>query len=210
MSFSGFAEKILCPSGNWKEALKEAMYAFNAEEIYSFLENKETKVLSQWECGHLSHGEFINPQGEWFGKIWWFSKLLSCFDTIEYYMRLDQGHLPRDVDGLEELRKAMGGYLYCTCILEAMSKHQEEYQEPDSELVTNRVKATQQLIHDKSEDYGQSFRRFPLLCVSTRLWEKISRYLSVSSRGACKFEKLEDTLADMIGWSVIGFALFYE
>jgi hypothetical protein len=218
-----FIDGLLVPDANWKFSLRKAMTSFDAWGTYQYIEAnllQEKLVVGKGMVGiHPIYQETEAPEFPRFSKDWWVMCLVRAYENLEVpgaILWTDDGpgywntKIPSSTLGRFHTRFSMAAYLYCSCILETMEKRGLDYYMPMHDEVSTRVESTLQLIHDKSDDYGQSFRRFPGLCVTTRLWEKISRYLNVLRKGSAKFEKLEDTLSDMIGWSIIGFALFYE
>jgi hypothetical protein len=66
-------------------------------------------------------------------------------------------------------------------------------------------------IHPKAQDYGESFRRHGLPGLVPRLWDKIARIaqLKADDRPA-NFEKFEDSVRDLLGYSIISFSLVME
>lgn len=83
-----------------------------------------------------------------------------------------------------------------------------EYTQHDVERV---VGETVQFIGPKAQDYGESFRRHGLPGVVPRLWDKIARIaqLKADNRPA-NFEKFEDSVKDLLGYSIIAFSLVME
>lgn len=77
--------------------------------------------------------------------------------------------------------------------------------------VKARLQATTANLHPKAQDYGESFRRHGLPGVIPRLWDKIARIttLKADNRPA-NFEKLEDSVRDLLGYSTIAFSLVME
>ena len=61
------------------------------------------------------------------------------------------------------------------------------------------------LLAKKQHDYGhENINRFGLRGVEVRLWDKVSRYENLKTRGgAANTEPIQDTLMDMIGYSAI-------
>jgi hypothetical protein len=219
-SLNDFIGQVLRPDPDWREALEKAMGAFKPAEIRLAIEGPYT-ILDKVEGSTSAVGtEALNwkissPRFPVHSKEWWIEHLIASYmilelpDCVVWKGGWNQT-LPKNNIQRTGVKAAMGGYLYCSCMLEFMEQNQLTIAEPNDTLVKKRVEKILSLIHDKSDDYGQSFRRFPLLCVTTRLWEKISRYLNILKKGETHFEGVEDTLADMIGWSTIGYALFFE
>jgi hypothetical protein len=68
-----------------------------------------------------------------------------------------------------------------------------------------------QILVSKSEDYGQAFRNSGYPGIKFRIWEKISRYFSMSAKNiSSDYEPLEDTLKDITGYLIILLALNLE
>lgn len=77
--------------------------------------------------------------------------------------------------------------------------------------VQERVREAARFIHPKAQDYGESFRRHGLPGLVPRLWDKIARIAQLKSDNRpANFEKLEDSLADLLGYSIIAFSLVME
>jgi hypothetical protein len=63
----------------------------------------------------------------------------------------------------------------------------------------------------KSADYGCAFRSGGFQGIRFRIWEKISRYFSLSSQTyGAEYEPLEDSLKDILGYLIILLALTQE
>ena len=71
-----------------------------------------------------------------------------------------------------------------------------------------RVKKVCELLHEKAQDYGESFRRHGLPGLVPRLWDKIARYaqLKADNRTA-KFERMEDSVVDLLGYCCVAWSL---
>ena len=220
MNLNEFIGQVLRPDPDWKDTLERASKAFRPAEIRLALEGSFT-ILEQVEGSTSAVGDEIlnwriqSPEFRNHSKEWWVERLVASYMVLELpgCVIWEDGWnqaLPKPNIKKVVTKAAMGAYLYCSCMLEHMEKNGLGEAEPNDTLVGERAKNILTLIHAKSDDYGQSFRRYPLLCVTTRLWEKISRYLNILKKGETHFEGVEDTLADMIGWSTIGYALFFE
>jgi hypothetical protein len=79
------------------------------------------------------------------------------------------------------------------------------------DLVRWRVKKVCELLHEKAQDYGESFRRHGLPGLVPRLWDKIARYaqLKADNRTA-KFERMEDSVVDLLGYCCVAWSLMLE
>ena len=63
-----------------------------------------------------------------------------------------------------------------------------------------------QILLKKNQDYGGASFDLGLNGNMVHLWDKVSRYRSLISKGGQNpnFESLEDTLKDIIGYAIIG------
>lgn len=215
MDLREYIDKLIQPSPRWKQTLSKALKEIDNPDLLVWLEETWVSVTMHEEGATASTGSITDGASfpKW-GKSWWVQKLVESYSRLErVVMDPDlMGHLYKmSPEDLYELRAGFSCYLLCACALEHMDKNSVLVFSADEarEQYLVRVRGTLQLIHDKSDDYGQSFRRFPLLCCTTRMWEKISRYLNLMGKEA-KFESLGDTLSDMVGWGLIGYAATFE
>ena len=62
----------------------------------------------------------------------------------------------------------------------------------------------------KSDDYGQAFRSIGYTGIRARIWEKICRFISLSSIDDVNYESREDSIKDLLGYMIILLALRLE
>ena len=68
-----------------------------------------------------------------------------------------------------------------------------------------------QVLIKKSRDYGQSFRRHGFPSLLSRIWDKVSRYVTLKNLNTTPhFESLRDTAQDLLGYSVMVAAVLWE
>jgi hypothetical protein len=83
---------------------------------------------------------------------------------------------------------------------------------PTTEVrVRERIAQACEFLHPKAQDYGESFRRHGIPGLLPRLWDKISRYVTLKADNRpSNFEKREDSARDLLGYCCIAYSLMLE
>ena len=94
-------------------------------------------------------------------------------------------------------------YLSSLLCLTEESKNLDEFKERVEEAVKN--------LYEKTDDYGESFRRHGIRGLIPRLWDKIARYIQLQANDhGANFEPREDSARDLLGYSIVTWSLIKE
>ncbi|TKG89250.1 DUF1599 domain-containing protein [Puteibacter caeruleilacunae] len=76
----------------------------------------------------------------------------------------------------------------------------------DEKSIKKYTENVTNILVKKNEDYGGASFDLGLNGNMVHLWDKVSRFRSLVSKGGkdANFESLEDTLKDIIGYAIIG------
>lgn len=82
----------------------------------------------------------------------------------------------------------------------------------DKDSIKKITDEVTEILLKKNEDYGGASFDLGLNGNMVHLWDKVRRYRSLveKNKEEPNFEKLDDTLRDIIGYAIIGLHIFYD